>query len=458
MLVIRRIVPIALIILGISQHAAAQWQNIGPSSGATALAFAADASLYAVVYDPIPRGVYRLNPQTLMWEPRNGGVADQLVTSLIADPRSPGTLYAGSLGGVAGGSRGGVFKTTDSGVTWTLTSNGPDYVRALAIDPADPATLYAGTQSGLFKSVDAAGHWAPANTGLIDKSIVAIAIDPRNTSTVYVGAGIGIAKSNDRGSSWRAINTGLPAPLTAAGFAIDPSNTSTIYIATWAPSQAVPFEAYVGDGVYKSTNGGESWMPVYNGFFPGGMHSVVIDPRSPSTVYAIRPTFQAPGVVVRTTDGGASWVSISAGLPYLATGLAVDPAIAGTVYAGTSAGVFKFATAAPCAPGAETLCLNNGRFKVQVHWRVGSQGTGATGQAVSMTADTGSFWFFSSNNVELVVKVVDGRAFNNKFWVFYGALTNVEYTVTVTDTQTGVVKTYFNPQGQLASVADTAAF
>ena len=56
------------------------------------------------------------------------------------------------------------------------------------------------------------------------------------------------------------------------------------------------------------------------------------------------------------------------------------------------------------------------------------------------------------------MKVLDGRAFNNKFWVFYGALSNVEYTVTVTDTQTGAVKTYFNSQGNLASVADTAAF
>ncbi len=69
-----------------------------------------------------------------------------------------------------------------------------------------------------------------------------------------------------------------------------------------------------------------------------------------------------------------------------------------------------------------------------------------------------SFWFFSSNNLELIIKVLDARVINNHFWVFYGALSNVEYTITVTDTQTGAVKTYFNPQGQLASVADTSAF
>ena len=66
--------------------------------------------------------------------------------------------------------------------------------------------------------------------------------------------------------------------------------------------------------------------------------------------------------------------------------------------------------------------------------------------------------FFNAANVELVSKVVDGRAVNSKFWVFYGALSNVEYTLTVTDSVTGNQRTYRNPQGRLASVADTGAF
>ncbi len=57
-----------------------------------------------------------------------------------------------------------------------------------------------------------------------------------------------------------------------------------------------------------------------------------------------------------------------------------------------------------------------------------------------------------------MVKVLDGRAVNNHFWVFYGALSDVQYTITVTDTQTGAVKVYSNTQGHLASVADVAAF
>ena len=111
-----------------------------------------------------------------------------------------------------------------------------------------------------------------------------------------------------------------------------------------------------------------------------------------------------------------------------------------------------------CQADATTLCVNGARFQVRVDWSVPSQGTSGVGRAVLLTNDTGYFWFFSANNVELMIKVVDGRAFNNFFWVFYGALSDVAYTITVTDTVTGAVKTYSNPQGRLASVADVAAF
>ncbi len=116
------------------------------------------------------------------------------------------------------------------------------------------------------------------------------------------------------------------------------------------------------------------------------------------------------------------------------------------------------AQAGPCVVNATTLCLNASRFRVQVTWRVPSQGTSGVGNGIALTGETGEFWFFSANNIELVIKVVDGRAFNDKFWVFYGALSDVEYTITVTDTTNGAVKTYTNPSGNLASVADVTAF
>jgi ELWxxDGT repeat protein len=110
-----------------------------------------------------------------------------------------------------------------------------------------------------------------------------------------------------------------------------------------------------------------------------------------------------------------------------------------------------------CQPGPQRLCLNGGRFAVEASWK-DFQGKTGTGTAVSLSADTGYFWFFDQTNVEVLLKVLDGTPLNGKFWVFYGALSNVEYTLTVTDTQTGAVKEYRNPSGRFASVADTGAF
>jgi streptogramin lyase len=114
--------------------------------------------------------------------------------------------------------------------------------------------------------------------------------------------------------------------------------------------------------------------------------------------------------------------------------------------------------ASACVPAATSLCLAANRFQVQVSWRAVHQGTSGVGQAVAITSDTGYFWFFQPTNVELIVKILDARSFSGKFWVFYGALSNVEYTITVTDTETQNGKLYFNPQDTMASHADTSTF
>ncbi len=109
-----------------------------------------------------------------------------------------------------------------------------------------------------------------------------------------------------------------------------------------------------------------------------------------------------------------------------------------------------------CTVGENTLCLSSERFRVEVEWQTDTDSGQAT--AVPSSADTGFFWFFNSDNLELVVKVLDGRAINGHFWVFYGALSDVQYEITVTDTQTRRQKVFTNPQGQQASVGDTLAF
>ena len=111
-----------------------------------------------------------------------------------------------------------------------------------------------------------------------------------------------------------------------------------------------------------------------------------------------------------------------------------------------------------CAADAEVLCLGEGnRFHAKVSWKTPSGETGS-GHSHRLTVDTGALWFFNPDNLELMIKVLDGRVVNGHFWLFYGALSNVEYTLTVTDTATGKEKTYHNPPGRLASLADTSAF
>jgi subtilase family serine protease len=130
----------------------------------------------------------------------------------------------------------------------------------------------------------------------------------------------------------------------------------------------------------------------------------------------------------------------------------------GSVDAAALVSAWTPAAAAPCTPDSTSLCLNGGRFRVTASWKNNGTGDSGHGHAVPLTGDTGYFWFFTDNNIELVVKALDGRPVNGKYWLFYGALSDVEYSIDVTDTTTGLTRSYFNPQGRQASVADTSAF
>jgi choice-of-anchor B domain-containing protein len=110
-----------------------------------------------------------------------------------------------------------------------------------------------------------------------------------------------------------------------------------------------------------------------------------------------------------------------------------------------------------CIAGATDHCLIGDRFAVAVAWRAPDGETGVA-QTIPLTGDSGAFWFFDAGNAELVIKMADGRAINGHFWLFVGALSDVEYTITVTDTDNGRVRQYANPSGTLRSLADTSAF
>jgi hypothetical protein len=113
----------------------------------------------------------------------------------------------------------------------------------------------------------------------------------------------------------------------------------------------------------------------------------------------------------------------------------------------------------PCVPDDETLCLLDGMLAVTVDWTDQHNGGSGVGQAVPYTDISGFFWFFHPENIELVVKALDGRTVNGKIWVFYGALSDVGYTIRVENREDGhAVRTYTNPPGTICGNGDTAAF
>jgi pimeloyl-ACP methyl ester carboxylesterase len=120
--------------------------------------------------------------------------------------------------------------------------------------------------------------------------------------------------------------------------------------------------------------------------------------------------------------------------------------------------VGKSRAAVGCVADATHLCLQKGRFRVEASWDAnGASGKGQTVPGAS--PDSGLLWFFSPDNWELMVKVLDGCAVNGRYWVFAAGTTDVHYVLTVTDTLTGGTARYENPAGRAAAaVTDAGAF
>jgi len=111
-----------------------------------------------------------------------------------------------------------------------------------------------------------------------------------------------------------------------------------------------------------------------------------------------------------------------------------------------------------CAESASALCLGAERFRISIEWR-DYQGRRGTGHAYPLTGDSGLFWFFDDANLEVLVKVVNACAGFSRHWVYAGATTDVEYTLTATDTASGRSRSYFNPLGRrAAAITDSDAF
>ncbi len=238
---------------------------------------------------------------------------------LSVDPVNTSTLYVNALGNR-------VYKSTDGGVTWNLSSNGlPGYESALSrskqsvvIDPVNPATLYlavdtANFRGAVYKGTDGGATWRESSAGLVCSDITILVIDPRNPATLHAGTqrdvkfgrgGGGVFKTTDGGANWTQVSIGLAddpngGKASVISLAIDPTNSSTLYA------------GISESGLYKSTDGGASWNRISDFRFGYFNQPLIVDPSNPSVLYA----GSYYGHVFKSVDGGASWNAVNNGMP-----------------------------------------------------------------------------------------------------------------------------------------------
>jgi len=256
--------------------------------------------------------------------PYRGG-RSAAVTGIAADRD---TYYMGTTGG-------GVWKTTNGGSTWENVSDGyfGGSVGAVAVSDWDPNVVYAGLGEktvrgnvspgdGIWRSDDAGETWT--NLGLAETQHIArIRIHPRNPDRVYVAAmghlfgandERGVFRSSDGGESWEKILF-VDDEVGAVDLAMDPTNPRILYASFWHVKRT-PYSLESGgpgSGLYKSTDGGDSWelLSDNEGFPTGtlGIIGITVSPSNNKNLYAIVEA--EDGGVFRSRDGGETWTRVS---------------------------------------------------------------------------------------------------------------------------------------------------
>jgi photosystem II stability/assembly factor-like uncharacterized protein len=250
--------------------------------------------------------------------------------------------------------KGGLTAETFSGLQFR--SIGPaaasGRVIAFAVNPKNHAEYYVGVASGgVWKTVNDGTTWTPVFDGEGSYSIGWVELDPNNASVVWVGTGEsnsqrsvgygdGVYRSDDGGKSWK--NLGLKKSEHIGRVVIDPRDAKVVYVAAEGPLWGSG-----GDrGLYKTTDGGNTWKAVLTISENTGVADIAVDPSSPDILYASAYqrrrhvfTFIDGGpesAIYKSTDAGATWNKLKSGLPTEdmgRIGLAVSPADPNVVYA-----------------------------------------------------------------------------------------------------------------------------
>lgn len=245
-------------------------------------------------------GVFKSMDKGQTWTLINDGFRDCpggtcRVDCLAINPSNPNELYAGFWG---------VFRSTNGGQTWEKRGLHFTYVYPIIVDPKDPATVYAGTDRarGVYKFPSSGTDWVEVNNGLTKFNIYDLAIDPINTQILYASTGDGVFKTTDGGKSWVKKNE----DTNVRSIAIDPKNSQVVYITS----------AYNGNGVQKSNDGGNSWFKINNGLPVPDGSLIRVNPHDTRVLLA----------GITTSAGGTYKMIQSAGAPnYPATNLKAYP-------------------------------------------------------------------------------------------------------------------------------------
>lgn len=286
------------------------------------------------------------------------------VETVTGIPNDPFTYYMGSVGG-------GVWKTTDAGLTWEpLWDKEPvSSIGAVAVAYSQPNIVYVGTGEacprgdisygdGMYKSTDAGKSWQ--HIGLTDtRHIGKILVDPQDPNRIFVAAlghvyspnsERGVFRSTDGGQSWTKVL--YKNDITgAADLIFDPTNPQILYAAMWTV-QRTPWSLTSGglpdDGLYKSTNGGDTWQKLGGSGWPHGLLGkigVAVSAANPQRVYALVEATGEQKGLYRSEDGGQSWQFVNGEhdliqRPWYFTHLWADPKNANTIYI-QDMGVFR---------------------------------------------------------------------------------------------------------------------
>ena len=293
------------------------------------------------------------------------------VLALAAAPSSPSTVYAGL-------SLGGAFRSVDGGATWSLAGAGLDLrdsVLSLVVDAHRPGLLWSGTVEGIYRSENGGGLWTRQHLG----GATALIQNPA-TGVLYAGElGGPILRSADGGFAWQPI---VGSPHDVNSLAIDPVQPRTLFAAT-------------ATGLFRSPNEGVTWFPLTRGLPAAPINAVAIDPRS-RTLYAATASVVAGQIVFRSDDGGQHWASVDSGGLGFTTFLTVGSDRKRTVWAVSAGRLFRSPDR-----GRTWNAAGAGIPEVAVNTLLAGAGTllAGTGAGVFRSAAPGASWSLSSRGL-----------------------------------------------------------